>query len=133
MLHDLRRAFRSLRRAPAYSVAAIAALALAIGANTSLFSLIEATLLRPSPYPKVEQLLMLRESSNTFAESTVAYPDFKDWRAQSTAQFSGMAALPPPHLPPPPSGRPRRAPPPGGSPPPLQPLRPPPPVGPRLP
>jgi putative ABC transport system permease protein len=93
MLHDVRLALRSLRRAPAYAVAAISALALAIGANTALFSLIESTLLRAAPYPHAEQLLILQERTKTFDELSVSLPDFVDWRAQSGAQFSGMAAF----------------------------------------
>jgi predicted permease len=93
MLRDLRLALRSLVRAPAYTVAAIAALALAIGANTSLFSLIEATLIRGSPYPHGEQVVFIREYTKAFTEMSVSLPDFRDWRAQGTAQFSGMAAF----------------------------------------
>src|SRR2546430_212353 len=58
LAQDLKLALRSLRRAPTYTVAAVVALALAIGANTALFSLIEATLLRPYPYPHPEQLVL---------------------------------------------------------------------------
>jgi putative ABC transport system permease protein len=93
MLQDFRLAIRSLRHAPTYTVAAIAALALAIGANTSLFSLIEATLLRSSQYPHVEQVLVIRETSKEFAESSVSLPNFRDWREQTPGQFSAMAAF----------------------------------------
>ena len=90
---DVRLALRSLRRAPTYALAAIAALALAIGANTALFSLIEATLLRPYPYPHPEQVLIVRETSKTFEESSVAYPNFRDWRAQTRDVFSQLGAF----------------------------------------
>ncbi len=93
LLHDLKLALRSLRRAPTYAIAAIAALALAIGANTALFSLIEATLLRPYPYPQPEQLLIVREASKGFGDSSVAYPNYRDWRAQTRDVFSAMAAF----------------------------------------
>jgi putative ABC transport system permease protein len=93
VLQDLRLALRSLHRAPTYALAAIAALALAIGANTALFSLIEATLLRPYPYPHPERLLIVRESSKQFPDSSVAYPNFLDWRAQTRESFSGIAAF----------------------------------------
>jgi putative ABC transport system permease protein len=92
MLQDLRLAIRSLRRAPTYSIAAIAALALAIGANTSLFSLIEATLLRPSQYPNVDRILILHETNKEFVASSVSLPNFRDWRDQTRDQFSAMAA-----------------------------------------
>ncbi len=82
---DLKHAFRSLRRSPTYTLAAAAALAIAIGANTALFSLIEATLLRPYPYPQPEQLLIVRESSRQFPDSSVSYSNFVDWRAQTGA------------------------------------------------
>src|SRR5258706_8211883 len=93
LLRDLKVALRSLRRAPTYVAAAIAALALAIGANTALFSLIEATLLRPYPWPDPGQLLLVRETSKTFEDSSVAYPNFRDWRAQTGGVFSHFAAF----------------------------------------
>src|SRR5258708_34020554 len=93
LLRDLKLAFRSLRRSPNYALAAAAALALAIGANTALFSLIEATLLRPYPYPHPEDLLIVRETSPQFDDSSVSYPNFLDWRAQSRDFFSGMAVV----------------------------------------
>src|SRR5258708_38631756 len=92
LLRDLKLAFRSLRRSPNYALAAAAALALAIGANTALFSLIEATLLRPFPYPHPEQALIVRETSAVFPDSSVSYPNFLDSRAQTRGLFSGMAA-----------------------------------------
>src|SRR3954451_18791804 len=93
MLNDVRHALRSLLRAPAYTVSALLALALAIGANTALFSLIEATLLRPYPYPHPGQIMLVRETSKAFADSSVALPNFNDWRAQTKDLFSGMAAF----------------------------------------
>src|SRR5512141_376453 len=93
LVHDLKLALRSLRRAPTYALAAIAALALAIGANTALFSLIEATLLRPYPYPRPEQLLFVRETNKGFGVMSVAYPNSRDWRAQTRDVFSAMAAF----------------------------------------
>ena len=93
LLHDVKLALRSLRNAPTYTVAAVAALALAIGANTALFSLIEATLLRPYPYPHPEQLLLLQETNKTFQEMSVSYPNYRDWRAQTRDVFGAMAAF----------------------------------------
>src|SRR3954470_1064789 len=90
---DIRLSVRSLRRAPTYAIAAIAALAIAIGANTALFSLIEAALLRPFPYPHPEQVLLVSESTKQFPSSSVAYPNFKDWREQTRDVFSGLAAF----------------------------------------
>ena len=95
LAQDVKLAIRSLRRAPTYALAAIAALALAIGANTALFSLIEATLLRPYPYPHPEQVLIVRETSKSLdgSDSSVAYPNYRDWRAQTHDLFSAMAAF----------------------------------------
>ncbi|HEY6909094.1 MAG TPA: ABC transporter permease [Myxococcales bacterium] len=90
---DVRLALRSLRRAPTYAFAAIAALAIAIGANTALFSLIEATLLRPYPYPNPERVLLVRESNKHFDDSSVSYPNYRDWRAQTKDVFTGLAAF----------------------------------------
>src|SRR3954464_11228080 len=93
VVRDLKLAFRSLCRAPTYALAAVAALALAIGANTALFSLIEATLMRPYPYPHPEQLLIVRETAKGYGDSSVAYPNYRDWRAQTGNVFSAMAAF----------------------------------------
>src|SRR5258708_13900249 len=93
LLRDLKLAFRSLRRSPNYALAAAAALALAIGANTALFSLIEATLLRPFPYPHPEQALIVRDTCAVFPDSSVSYPNFLYWRAHTRDLFSGMAAF----------------------------------------
>ncbi len=93
LLLDLKVSLRSLRRAPTYALAAVAALGLAIGANTALFSLIEATILRPYPYPHPEQLLIVRETAKGFGDSSVAYPNYRDWREQTGNVFSAMAAF----------------------------------------
>jgi putative ABC transport system permease protein len=77
---ELRYAVRMLIKSPGFSLIAIAALALGIGANTAIFSVVNAVLLRPLPYPKSEQLVILREKTSSFPNGSVAYPNWLDWR-----------------------------------------------------
>src|SRR6516225_4668976 len=85
---DLRFAIRGWRRAPGFAVTAIATLALAIGANTTIFSVVSAVLLRPLPFAHPERLVQLDEVQPRSAlgpgfDGTVVYQDFEEWRAQS--------------------------------------------------
>ncbi|MFL6531524.1 MAG: ABC transporter permease [Chthoniobacterales bacterium] len=89
---DLRYALRMLMKSPAFSVVAIIALALGIGANTAIFSVVNAVLLRPLPYPHSEQLVVLRERANTFEAGAVSYPNYLDWRAGQHS-FTDLALL----------------------------------------
>ena len=82
---DLRYATRLLRRTPAFTVAAVATLALGIGMTTAIFSVIDGVLLRPLPYPDADRLVMLWETdrkSNTMREPG-SFPDFLDYRQRS--------------------------------------------------
>src|SRR6266576_1704002 len=93
LLQDFRYGFRMLVRRPAFTAIAILALALGIGANTAVFSVIRGVLLRPLPYSDPDRLVMLWESnlkSNDPTEPASA-PNFKDWKAQNTS-FTAMAA-----------------------------------------
>ncbi|MDQ2658837.1 MAG: ABC transporter permease [Verrucomicrobiota bacterium] len=78
---DLRYAIRMLLKSPGFTIIAIAALALGIGANTAIFSVVDAVLLRALPYPQPERLVLLRERSASFPNGSVSYPNFLDWRA----------------------------------------------------
>ena len=81
MLEDLRFAFRQLVKNPSFTLIAIFALALGIGANTAIFSVVNAVLLRPLPYPDADKLIVLRESSNIFQRGAVGYMNWLDWHA----------------------------------------------------
>jgi putative ABC transport system permease protein len=89
MLKDFRYALRRLLRSPGFTAVVILTLALGIGANTAVFSIVNATFLRPLPYPDPDSLMLLRESSGS-GEMGVSYPNFLDWHAQQEA-FSGLA------------------------------------------
>src|SRR5207237_2889656 len=81
MLDDLRFAFRQLVKNPSVTIVAIFALALGIGANTAIFSVVNAVLLRPLPYPDADKLIVLRERSNAFERGSVGYMNWLDWHA----------------------------------------------------
>lgn len=81
---DLRYAVRQMTKSPGFAAVAIITLALAIGANTAVFSVIDAVMLRPLPYDHPERLIEA-QSVNTHnpLSGAVSYPDFFDWRAQN--------------------------------------------------
>jgi putative ABC transport system permease protein len=81
MLEDLRFAFRQLVKQPSFTLIAIFALALGIGANTAIFSVVNAVLLRPLPYPDSDKLIVVRERSHNFDRGSVGYMNWLDWHA----------------------------------------------------
>src|ERR1700740_2716761 len=87
---DLRYSLRILTKSPGFTVVAILTLALGIGANTALFSIVNGVLLNPLPYPNPEQLVTLHESKPNFKNGAIAYPNFRDWQKENHT-FSGMA------------------------------------------
>jgi len=91
LLQDLRYAFRMLIRKPGFAIVAVFTLALGIGANTAIFSVVNAVLLKPLPFDRPEQLVKLWESFPR-GFGTVSVPNLKDWREQNTA-FTGIAAF----------------------------------------
>jgi predicted permease len=86
---DLRYGLRMLRKSPGFTLVAVISLALGIGANTAIFSLINTALLRPLPIAKPEQLVALNNSAEKRMFPTFSYPSYKDFRDRNEV-FSGL-------------------------------------------
>jgi putative ABC transport system permease protein len=91
---DIRFAARMLWKGRGVTAVAVAALALGVGANTAVFSVVNAALLKPLPYREPERLVRISEDSKAIPGMSVSYPDFLDWRRQQTS-FELMAATQP--------------------------------------
>ncbi|MFL6195860.1 MAG: ADOP family duplicated permease [Thermoanaerobaculia bacterium] len=87
---DVRFALRSLGRSPAFTIVAVLCLALGIGANAAVFSVLNAVLLRPLPYPEPDRLVRIYETMGNGGQGSVALPNYRDWVEQSTG-FSQLA------------------------------------------
>jgi putative ABC transport system permease protein len=92
LLQDLRYCLRQLRHSPGFATTAVLTLALGIGANTAIFSIVNAVLLRPLAYPDPERIVAVETFWKNLGRSSanVSAPDFHDWRTQSTV-FSALA------------------------------------------
>jgi predicted permease len=90
LLQDLRYAVRMLAKSPGFTIVAVLTLALAIGANTALFSVVNGVLLNPLPYPQPDQLVTIHESKPNFATGSISYPNFLDWQKDNRT-LSAMA------------------------------------------
>ncbi|HEY2801334.1 MAG TPA: ABC transporter permease [Chthoniobacterales bacterium] len=96
-MNDLRYALRQFRKSPGFALVAIATLALGIGANTAIFSVVDAILLRPLPFPQSNQLVTVWQTNPEVAKmgfplGPASVPDFQDWRAQGKS-FVALSAL----------------------------------------
>ncbi len=92
LLQDLRYGFRTLRKSPAFTAIAVLTLALGIGANTAIFSVVNGILLQPLPFPRQSQLLMLWEKDKEGLRSNTSWATFTDWSRQNHS-FTGIAAV----------------------------------------
>jgi predicted permease len=90
-MSSLRQAMRSLGRRPTFALAAILTVALGIGANTAVYQVIYAVLLRPLPFREPQRLVQVWESTPVLPQLQAAVPDFQDWRNQAHS-FAQMAA-----------------------------------------
>jgi putative ABC transport system permease protein len=88
---DFKFAIRTLMRRPGFVVVAVVTMALGIGANTAVFSIVDNVLLKPLPYPNPDRLVVISETSKAVPETLVSYPDYLDWKSESTS-FESLAA-----------------------------------------
>ena len=94
MLHDLRHAFRSLAKTPGFALSAVVALALGIGANTAVFSVVNGVLLRPLGYVDPDRIVLLYATHPQQGDfNSPSYPDFRDWREAADGVVAGAAFL----------------------------------------
>jgi predicted permease len=89
---DLLYTLRSLRKAPGFTIVAILTLALGIGANTAIFSVVNGVVLAPLPYHQADQLVIVWEKNSLGRNLSPSYPDFQDWQ-RATRSFQDMAAF----------------------------------------
>src|SRR4029453_13012381 len=84
MRQDVTYAFRTLRKSPGFSIVAIASLAIGIGANTTIFTVLNAVLLRPLPHPGADRLVVVQEQPIDSAKPVNVHPaNFVEWRARA--------------------------------------------------
>jgi putative ABC transport system permease protein len=92
LVQDLRYGWRTLLKSPGFAAAALFTLALGIGANTAIFSVVYGILLRPLPFRDASHLVQMNETTPQVGDVSVSYPNFQDWRRQSRT-FTEMAAV----------------------------------------
>jgi putative ABC transport system permease protein len=94
LAQDLRYAVRTLRQAPGFALIVILTLGLGVGANAAIFSIVNAVLLRPLPYPDADRLVMVYATNPRSGSVTdvTSYPEFEDWKAQNRS-FDHVAAF----------------------------------------
>src|SRR4026208_492989 len=92
LINDLKFGLRMMARSPGFTLVALITLALGIGANTAMFSVVNTVLLRPLPYQDPDRLAMLwtHDAKRDIREEGTSYPTFLDWRTQSRT-FADLA------------------------------------------
>src|SRR5208337_27068 len=91
ILQDLKYGLRVLAKSPGFTAAAVTTLALAIGVNTALFSVVNGVLLNPLPYAEPDRLVALYSHYANYTQSSISYPNFLDW-VRDNRSFSALAA-----------------------------------------
>src|SRR5258707_15865562 len=91
MIQDLRYAFRSLMKSPGFTAATVVTLALGIGANSAIFSVVNAVLLKPLPFDRADRLVAVFARDPQGQRNYVAQPDLDDWRSMARS-FDGLAS-----------------------------------------
>ena len=91
---DIRFGIRVLAKSPGFTIVAILTLALGIGANTALFSVVNGVLLNPLPYPEPDRLVTLHESKPNFESGSISFPNFLDWQRENHSFVSMAIARP---------------------------------------
>jgi len=89
---DVRYGLRMLGKNPGFTAVAVLTLALGIGANTALFSVVNGVLLNPLPFPNPAELVAVYSRTGTFQESSISYPNFLDWQKDNHS-FSSLSAF----------------------------------------
>jgi len=93
LAQDLRFAFRMLAKSPGFTAVAVLTLALGIGANTAIFSIIDAIFLRPLPYPKAGQTYLVARTGNQYGGPSISPAIFAAWRKQQSSTFEHLALV----------------------------------------
>src|ERR1700690_2453689 len=91
-VQDFRFALRTFRRIPGFTFAALLTLALGIGANTAIFSVIDGALLHPIPFPESDRLVTLYQETPRDQKNAVSYPNLLDWQRRAQT-FEGIAGV----------------------------------------
>jgi predicted permease len=91
-LQDIKYALRMLAKSPGFTATAILTLALGIGANTALFSVVNGVLLNPLPFPQPDELVAIYVKTAIVQEGSISYPNFEDWHKDASS-FSSFAAF----------------------------------------